>query len=318
MGVLNIGTLTDIEKSSYVREALEIARPQFIYQQFGQGDRVKKREGKTRQWFRFRKLPLANQSGDFSGTLYGYVKNATGVSPTWTPYEPSTATVTATVSFLFGVGHQWNEGVQYTSLADLPKGLRVINHQQAAEAVETEVLDVVKAGTTVAYANAKASRNLLDGADKIDMADVMTQVTTLRNNDAKPIKGLYRAMCSANVIEQLMQDGNFMEVVRSRKDYYFTGTIAELFAVGFQFSSMAPKVADSGSNNALSYVEQTIITGANAYGITKWMLNDYDLVYTPPGGWGDEWKNKHGLAWKHAFKAVILNQNWILRLESAR
>ena len=46
MGVLNIGTLTDIEKSSYVREALEIARPDLIYQQFGQGDRVPKREGK--------------------------------------------------------------------------------------------------------------------------------------------------------------------------------------------------------------------------------------------------------------------------------
>lgn len=46
MGVLNIGTLTDIEKSSYVREALEIARPNFVYQQFGQGDRVKKEKVK--------------------------------------------------------------------------------------------------------------------------------------------------------------------------------------------------------------------------------------------------------------------------------
>ncbi len=318
MGVINIGSLTDIEKSSYVREGLEFAKPNLIFQQFLQGDRVAKREGKTRQWFRFYKMSLTNQSGDFSGTLYQYVKNATGVSPTWTPISPGTTTVTATVDFLFGIGNQWNEGVEYTSLADLPKELRGLNAQQASEAVETEVITVLKAGTTVGYGNAKASRGLLGPADQIDMTDVMTQCTTLRNNDAKPIKGLYRALCSANTIQQMMADTGFREVVRYNKDYYFTGTLAEIYGVGFQFSSMAPTVTDSGSNNAIGNVEQTIILADGCAGVTKWMLDDYDLVYTAPGGWGDEWKNKHGLAWKMQMKAVVLNQNWLLRLETAR
>jgi hypothetical protein len=55
MAAISIGTLTDIEKSSYVKEGLEFAKPNLIYQQYGVGDRVPKRDGKTRQWFRFTK-----------------------------------------------------------------------------------------------------------------------------------------------------------------------------------------------------------------------------------------------------------------------
>ena len=48
------------------------------------------------------------------------------------------------------------------------------------------------------------------------------------------------------------------------------------------------------------------------------MLDDFDIVYTPPGGFNDEWAVRHALTWKFMFKSVILNQNWLLRLESAR
>ncbi|MBI5357050.1 N4-gp56 family major capsid protein [Candidatus Collierbacteria bacterium] len=316
MAAISIGTLTDLEKTSYVREGLEIARPNLIYQQFGQGDRVEKREGKTRQWFRMTKPGLTSHASSFSSAQY--VKNTTGAPPTWTPATPADTTISAQVDFLFGQGHEWNEGVEYTSFADLPKELRILNAQHAAEAIETEVIGVVKAGTTVAYANAKANRNLLDGNDKVDMDDILTQVTTLRNNDAKDIKGMFRALVAANVIEQLMKDSAFRTAIQFQKDYLFSGTIAELYGVAFQFSSLAPKVADSGSNNAVANVEQTIIVGANSYGITKWMLNDYNIVYTKPGGWGDEWAVKHAMTWYYMFKSVILNQNWLLRLESSR
>lgn len=316
MAAISIGTLTDLEKTSYVREGLAIARPKLIYQQFGQGDRVAKREGKTRQWFRMTKPGLTSHASSFSSAQY--VKNTTGAPPTWTPATPADTTVTAQVDFLFGQGHEWNEGVEYTSFAELPKELRELNAQHAAEAIETEVIGVVKAGTTVAYANAKANRNLLDSNDKADMDDILAQVTTLRNNDAADIKGLFRALVSANVVEQLMKDSAFRSAIQFQKDYLFTGTIAELFGVAFQFSSLAPTVTNSGSNNAVANVEQTIIVGSNSYGITKWMLNDYDIVYTKPGGWGDEWAVKHAMTWKYMFKSVILNQNWLLRLESSR
>lgn len=316
MGVISIGTLTDLEKVDYVREGLEVAKPELLYSQYGQGDRVQKRAGKTRQWFRMAKIGLTSGS-DFSGAAT-YVKNATGAPPTFTPATPTDTTITATADYLFGKGHEWNDGVAYTSFADIDAELRKLNALQAAEAIDTEVRDVLVAGTQVNYANSKASRGLLTSADRIDMDDIMDAVTTLRNQDAKTIKGMYPALCSANVIAQLSKDSVFQNAVQLQKNYLFTGTIAELFGVRFHFTSRAPTVANSGSNNAVSAVEQTVFVAANSYGITKWMMDDYDLVYTPPGGYGDEWAVRHALTWKYVGKSVILNNSWLLRLESAR
>lgn len=319
MAAIAIGTLTDLEKSDYVAEGLAWAKPNLIYQQFGLGDRVAKRAGKTRQWFRMTKPGLAAGGTDFSTTVYQYIKNTTGTAPTWTPATPADTTVTAQVDFLFGQGHQWNDGVQYTSFADIPAELRKLNAQHASEAIEQEVINVLRVGTSVYYANNKAARNLITSVDTVDVDDILAVVTALRNNDAKPIRGNYRAMISANVLKQLLQDSTFREVVsRSSRDYYFTATIAEYLGLGFQFSSMAPTISNSGSNNAVTTLEQTIIVADMSYGITKWMLDDYDIVYTAPGGHGDEWSVTHALTWKFMFKSVILNNNWMYRLESAR
>lgn len=316
MAVLNIGTLTDVEKTKYVKEALAFAKYQLIYRQFGQKDRVEAREGKTVQWIRFT-IPAVTSGTDFSGAAT-YVKNTTGAAPTFTPATPGDTTITASMEFLFGQGHEWNEGVEYSSLVDLPKELRKINAEHAGRAVDTEVRDVAKVGTTVGYANAKASRMALISTDKIDMDDILDNVVTLRNNSAPLIKGLLTVACSHNVIAQLMKDSAFREVVRYQKDYYFTGAIAELYGCRFVQTENAPTVANSGSNNTISTLEQTLIFGDSAYGVTYWMMNDYDMIYTGPGGWGDEYANRHALTWKFVGKAVILNQAWMLRLESAR
>lgn len=318
MAVVSIGTLTDLEKVSYVRESLPVAKPKLIYSQYAVKDRVARREGKTRQWFRMTKLGLESQSGDFSGTSYQYVKNTTGAAPTWTPATPADTTVSATVQFLFGQGHEWNDGVEYTAFADIPKELRNLNTLQAAEAIDTETRDVVVAGTTVQYANGRSTRPNLLSTDYVDMNDIFDAVTTLRNNDAPEIQGMYSALCSANVISELMKDTAFQSAIQFQKPYIFTGTIAELYGVRFTFSSRAATTTNGGSASQIATIDQTIITGDNAYGKTAWMLDDFDIVYTPPGGYGDEWAVRHALTWKFMFKAVILNQSWLLRLESAR
>lgn len=316
MAVISIGTLTDIEKSDYVKEGLEFAKYNLIYRQFGQKEQVEERAGKTRQWFRFA-VPAVTSGSDFSGAAT-YVKNTTGASPTFTPATPTTATVTATADYLFGKGHEWNGGAAYTILSDIKKELRRVNAEHAGRAVDTEVRDAAVAGTTVAYANGKASRGLLDSNDKIDMNDIFDAVTTLRNNSARPIKGLFSVAHSHNVVTQLMKDTAFQTAVQFQKDYIFTGTIAELYGCRFVGTENAPTVSNSGSNNAVSTVEQTLIFADGGLGVTYWALSDYDIIYTPPGGWNDEWANRHALTWKYSGKAVRLNESWILRLESAR
>lgn len=316
MAAISLGSLTDLEKVDYVREGLPLARPALIYSQYAVKDRVAKREGKTRQWFRMTKIGITSGS-DFSGSAT-YVKNSTGASPTWTPQTPTDTTVTAQVDFLFGKGHEWNDGVEYTSFADLPKEFRNLNTLHAAEAIDSEVKSVVSAGTNVLYANGRATRPNLLSTDQIDMNDIFSAVTNLRNNDAPQINGMYSAMCSANVVEQLMKDTAFQSAIQFQKPYIFTGTIAELYGVRFTFSSLAATTTNGGSASQIATIDQTIITGDNAYGKTAWMLDDYDMVYTQPGGWGDEWATRHAMTWKYMFKSVILNQSWLVRLESSR
>lgn len=316
MAAIAISTLGDIEKTSYVREALDFAKFNLVYRQFGQKDEVAERDGKTRHWVRF-DVPAVTSGSDFTGSAT-YVKNSTGTAPSFTPATPTDTAVEATVEFLFGKGHEWNSGVAFTSFMDVKKNLRQINAEHAGRAVDTEVRDVLKAGTNVAYANQKASRGLLTSADQIDMNDIFDNVTTLRNNSARPINGLFTAVHSHNITAQLMKDTAFQSAIQFQKPYIFTGTIAELYGVRFVGTENAPSVTNSGSNNAVSTVEQTLIFGQGAYGVTYWMMNDYDVIYTPPGGWGDEYNNRNALTWKFVGKSVILNDNWMIRLESAR
>lgn len=316
MAALTLGSLSDLEKVSYVREGLPNAKPKLIYSQYAVNDRVAKREGKTRQWFRFTKVGITS-GDDFSGSAT-YVKNSTGASPTWTPQTPTDTTITAQVDYLFGKGHEWNDAIEYNSFADLPKEFRTLNTMHAAESIDTEVRTVVSAGTNVVYANGRATRPNLLSTDQIDMNDIFDAVTNLRNNDAPEINGMYSALCSANVITQLMKDTAFQSAIQFQKPYVFTGTIAELYGVRFAFSSRAATTTNGGSASQIATIDQTIITGDNAYGKTKWMLDDYDIVYTKPGGWGDEWATRHAMTWKFEFKSVILNQNWLVRLESSR
>lgn len=318
MAAMTLSSLTDLQKTDYVREGLPVAKPKLIYAQYAVKDRVKEREGQTRQWFRMTKPGLTSRSGDFSGTTYQYVKNTTGASPTWTPATAADTTITATAEFLFGQGHEWNTGLQYMSFADIPKELRKLNFMHAAEAIDTEVRDVVVAGTNVVYANGRATRPDILSTDTVDMNDFFSASTTLRNADAPEISGMYSAMCSANVIEQLMKDTAFQSAIQFQKNYLFTGTIAELYGIRFNWTSRAATTSNGGSASQIATIEQTIITGDNAYGKTAWMLDDFDIVYTGPGGWGDEWATRHAMTWKYVFKSVILNQSWLVRLESAR
>jgi N4-gp56 family major capsid protein len=198
MAAMTLSSLTDLQKTDYVREGLPNAKPKLLYAQYAVKDRVAKREGKTRQWFRMTKPGLTSQSGDFSGTTYQYVKNTTGASPTWTPATAADTTVTAQADFIFGQGHEWNDGMEYMSFADIPKELRALNFMHAGEAIDTEVRSVVTAGTNVIYANARTTRPNILSTDTVDMADFFSASTNLRNSDAPEIQGMYSAIVSAN------------------------------------------------------------------------------------------------------------------------
>ena len=117
-----------------------------------------------------------------------------------------------------------------------------------------------------------------------------------------------------------MKDTAFREATRylAKDNSIFTGEVANIDGTRFVRTSTAPSVANSGSNSSVANLEQTIILGDGAYGIARLLPGDFDVIITPPGGHGDEYKVKTSMAWKVYLRAVILQQTYIRRLESAR
>lgn len=288
-----------------VRKTLEFAKPKLIYSQFGAPDLTMRRKGKTASWLRFTKLGIPSSTLD--------------ESPTWSPETISDTVVTATLQ-LWGNGVELLEFLDETSFLDLPMEYKKLVGQNAGETINEKVRDILIAGTSVNYANSVATRQNLISTDTVDLDDILNTVESLETSDAPMIGDEYVAIISPYVKTRLMKDTAFREATRylAKDNSIFTGELANIDGVRFVKTSTAPSVSNSGSNNSVAKVEQTIILGENAYGIARLLPGDFDVVVTQPGGHGDEYKVKTSIAWKAYLKAVILNQTFMRRLESAR
>jgi N4-gp56 family major capsid protein len=239
--------------------------------------------------------------------------------PTWAPATVADTTVTATLEF-WGAGVSLVEALQETSFLDLPAEYKKLVGQNAGETINEKVRDVLKAGTSADYANAAEARQEMISTDTVDLNDILDSVEQLEVSDAPTIGDEYVAIISPYVKTRLMKDTSFREATRylAKDNSLFTGEVANIDGTRFVRTSTAPSVSDSGSNNSISNVEQTILLGEGAYGIARLLPGDFDVVVTQPGGHGDEYKVKTAIAWKAYLKAVILQQSFMRRLESAR
>lgn len=288
-----------------VRKTLEFAKPKLVYPQFGAPDMVMKRKGQTASWLKFTKLAIPSSVLDDS--------------PTWAPETVTESTVTATLE-LWGNGVELTEALDQTSFLDLPMEYKKLIGQNAGETINQKVRGVLVAGTSVNYANAAAARQNLISTDTADLDDFLAVVEALEVADAPKIGDEYVAIISPYVKTRLMKDTAFREAVRylAKGSTMFTGELVSVDGTRFVVTSTAPVVSSTGSNNSIASLDQSIILGDGAYGIARLLPGDFDVVVTPPGGHGDEYKVKTSMAWKVYLKAVILQQTYMRRLESAR
>ena len=310
MAAANLANTTDLNKVSYMKEALPIIEYNLVYGQFGQEDMMPRGDGNSFRFIRFNKFDSDS----------GYTANTSGDSPTWTPDSIGDTLINVTPDFLFGNGVEWNEARQYTSWSDLPTNMRKNLSVQAAEVIDKRIRDILKAGTQAVYAGSRASRDELISTDYIVMEDIFKAAEQLKENGAKPVSkfGAYCAVISPNTERTLLTDSSFRELInQQRPEDLYKGKLGTLAGIDFWMSQVAPNVSNGGSASSVATIEQTIVCGEGAYGVSKILFDNFDIVYTAPGGHGDEWKTKHKLTWKASMKAVILNDEWLVRIESA-
>lgn len=279
---------------------LKNAQYQTKLDQFGRKTKVPANGGTTIQFVSY------NDLSTVSSTL------TEGVAPD--AVALSTSKVTATLDQLGSV-------VKLTDLASLTpnhdavqNGLRLLG-TQAARSYDLKVNGVVVAGTGVIYAGSgNAARTDIAAGDIATMANFASAVTNLRNNGAWEFAdGNFVAVIDPTVEMNLMKDSAFRDAaIRNglgTKGEVYKGEIATFNGIRFVRSNNIPTVSSTVT------VHTSYVFGQDAYAVTDWQsLKTYR---EGPGGVNDPLHQIMTLGWKVAFKAAILNNNFMQRVESA-
>lgn len=288
---------------------LEVAEKNLVLRQFAIVRDLPANNSKTIQFTRFEKLALPGESPLTEG---GY---APGSLPNARQMEVTT--ITATVE-------QWGDYILFSELSEITFIHDIVDETlyllglQAAELIHREIEQVLQAGTNVIYANGKTARTALISSDKLDTADVINAVKVMRENSAMTFDGYFIWVLSPAVQADLLKDATFVEATRyAAAERLYRGEIARYFGCVFVVCDGLYGASGQGYHPSGVNVYQNWVIGQNAYAITN--LQSLKVIHHPPGSGGilDMYNQKRSIAWKCSFKAVILNQNWLLRVECA-
>lgn len=265
------------------------------------------------------KIPSAS-SKTISFTQYADLTPATTPLTEGTPpsdTQLSTTAITATAD-------QLGAYVTLTDLAELTVKHPIVQKTtellgvQAARTYDQLIGATIAAGTNVVYAGAATSRATLTTANKVSFTEVKKAVAILRKNGATEFAdGNFVLVVDPSSELDLMDDTTFQNTVyrqadTSKANENYTATITKFGGVTVvRSNSLQTTTAGTGGAVAghISYV-----FGQNAYAVSD--LQTLQMYRQSPGGVTDPLEQKMTMGWKVAFKTVILNNNFMVRIES--
>lgn len=236
-----------------------------------------------------------------------------GVTPT--AVVVSNSAITAVVD-------QWGAFVSLTDIAELTVKHPVVGQlemllgEQANETIETQINTVLVAGTTVAFGGAPAAnRAALAIGDVMTTTVLQRALKTLRINGARPVaNGNYVLFVDPSVEQDLLADTTFRaaaqfgNTAKAGASYEGGSVLGTWFGIEVRRSNVIPVIASTTT------VHTSYIVGRNAYAMTT--LQNLETFVEAPGGVSDPLNQRRTIGWKVAFKSVILNQNFMIRIET--
>ena len=308
----------------YDRNLLDRAQPNDIHGRFGQKRPISQRNGNQIKFRRYSQLAAATTA------------LTEGVTP-----AGSSLAVTDIVSTL----SQYGDYITLSDMVSMTNQDAVVTEatdvlgDQAGTTIDITRRDVLVAGSNVAYAGGVASRGALVG--KLTAADLDKAIRFLKNQNAKFIKmgimpsdGIgtgairkaYIALIHPDIeydLEQITgyravsdygsQEGVIEDEVGAYKNIRFvTSTNCKIFA-------NASTVLTAGfKGSTTNDVYATVILADNAYGVSPlsgMAMNTYVKALGSAGS-ADPLEQRSTVGWKATTVCTILNQTWLLRLES--
>lgn len=312
-GALNTNVTTDSglsaeNKTFYDRTLLESAKPNLIHSQFGQKRPIPKNGGKKIEFRRYGALPKA------------LTPLTEGVTP-----DGRKLTVTAVEAEV----HQYGDYVALSDVLDLTaidnnvlEATKAIGNQ-AGLTLDTITRNILQAGTNVQYCpkvgasgtTAVTSRADIDATCKLTVDEIKKAVATLKANNVPKISGSYVAIIHPYAAYDLMSDPNWEEMHKyTSAENMYEGEIGRIAGVRFVESSEA-LIVKTSTNPA---VFCTLVLGENAYGITEVTGGGLKTIIKQLGsaGTADPLDQRSTVGWKAMQTAEILQQNYMIRIES--
>lgn len=300
MGVTTTSTLTSLLQTFYDKKLLKRAEKELVYKQLGRVGTFPRGEGQTIYWTRYTNMPVA------STLVEATDPTARGISA---------VTVSGTVAE-YGDLTQVSDFLSLTAFDNVINSAVELLGYQAGLTVDSVVRDVVAQTTNVLYASGVANRTSIAASNVMTIADVRKAVRKLRGANAKPLaSGMFVAVIHPDVEYDLQGDSawvNAAQYVEKGVNRIWQGETAEMYGVKFLRSANAPVLVNSGS--AGTEVYKSLFFGEEAFGVSD-LLDVKTIVQSPSKNSALELYSDIG--WKAKFVAAILNNDFMVSVESA-
>ena len=301
----------------YDRNLLERAMPALVHDKWGQMRNIPKNSSDSIKFRRWDALSTAT------------TPLTEGVTPTGTTL--SVTDVTATLK-QYGDYAILTDKVQLVTEDNVIKEATDVLGEQGGETIDEVTRDVMVAGTSVRYANAVANRASV--ASVVLEADLKSAIKTLKGQNAKmftttitgsvkvgtaPIRKAYVGICHTNTTETL-------EAITGWKgtEEYASQTLIDMNEVGayknIRFVETTKAKVFTGAGASSVDVYATLVMGKDAYGVVSLRgQKNIQTIIKPLGsaGTSDPLNQRASVGWVAWSTTKILNDNWMVRIESA-
>lgn len=179
-----------------------------------------------------------------------------------------------------------------------------------AKTMDNELKTTVLSGTQVVYPNGRTARNTIEGED-IFNSDVIKDVIEVlaTNNVGKYQNDHYVMFIHPHHARGIRNDVEFQNVTTYGKQY--AGEIGRIHDVVFIETTQMPILEGAGGGTTPADVYQAVAFGENAYGLAT------ALPVEMRDGGIEDFGRIHKLAWYSIFGTAILEDNNIVRVETA-
>lgn len=305
-------------KTYYDMELLRNAKPNLVHDQFAQKRNIPKNGGKTIEFRKFGSLPKA------------LTPLTEGVTPDGSLMEATA--ITATVA-QYGNYIKITDMLKLTAIDNVLVEAVTMLGDQSGRTLDTITRDAINGGTNVIYAGGRVSRANLTDSDKLTVNLIDKAATQLKRHNAVKFNGNYVGIIHPDASYDLRQDPKFEAWHQyAQPEELYAGEIGRIAGVRFVESteakiwkddtcpllSAAVPAAGSTPEQPATYkaVFSTLIIAANAYATTAVEGGGLETIIKQLGSGDDPLNQRATAGWKAIKTAKILNDFYMVRIES--